>query len=485
MSKKSEAMFNAITNIDDDLIEQAEAVKNNRLPIIKIISVAAAFAAVIAIVLFVNSWLNNKLPISQVPLSITNDFAVSLAEYPEAAQFAKEGTSDFNKWFSEQQRKFTNEKIYVDSVTSFTKNSISVILKDDESNKLYSPINVYLALSMLAETTDSSTRQEILNILSADRIETVREYSRNLWSVNYQDDSATKCILANSLWMNRKIKYNKELTDSLVTYYHASSFSGDMDSPEYSKAFQYWLNEQTDGFLSEYTEGLIFDSQTVLALASAINYKAKWNSEFLPEKTHEGVFHSNQKDISCRYMNEEVNNIYYWGEKFSAVSKKFGNASGEMWFILPDIGVSVNELLKDEQAVDFICHSQKHKYSHKKSLIVNLSVPKFDVSSEIDLAQPLQGLGIEGVFNQQTADFSPLVENSDGVYVDKMTHNVRVSVDEQGCQAVAYTVMMMAGSAMPPDETIDFILDRPFIFVINGIDGLPLFVGIVNSPLQG
>ena len=37
---------------------------------------------------------------------------------------------------------------------------------------------------------------------------------------------------------------------------------------------------------------------------------------------------------------------------------------------------------------------------------------------------------------------------------------------------------------MPPDEEIDFILDKPFLFAITGYDGLPLFVGVVNQPVS-
>ena len=36
-----------------------------------------------------------------------------------------------------------------------------------------------------------------------------------------------------------------------------------------------------------------------------------------------------------------------------------------------------------------------------------------------------------------------------------------------------------AGAAMPPEEIIDFILDRPFIFAID--QGVPLFVGTINQ----
>ena len=42
--------------------------------------------------------------------------------------------------------------------------------------------------------------------------------------------------------------------------------------------------------------------------------------------------------------------------------------------------------------------------------------------------------------------------------------------------------MMMCGEAAPPEEEVDFVLNRPFVFAITGTDGLPLFVGIIHQP---
>ena len=36
--------------------------------------------------------------------------------------------------------------------------------------------------------------------------------------------------------------------------------------------------------------------------------------------------------------------------------------------------------------------------------------------------------------------------------------------------------------AMPPKDEVDFVVDRPFLFVITGADSLPLFAGVVNHP---
>ena len=75
-----------------------------------------------------------------------------------------------------------------------------------------------------------------------------------------------------------------------------------------------------------------------------------------------------------------------------------------------------------------------------------------------------------------------MTTDADGIFLDKAQHAARVTIDEEGCTAAAYTVMMAAGTAMPPDEEVDFILDRPFLFVLSSLDGLPLFAGVVNDP---
>ena len=76
-----------------------------------------------------------------------------------------------------------------------------------------------------------------------------------------------------------------------------------------------------------------------------------------------------------------------------------------------------------------------------------------------------------------------LVVVEDGIALTQAKHAARVKIDEDGCEAAAYTVLAPTETAiMLPEEEIDFTLDEPFVFAITGIDGLPLFVGLVNQP---
>ena len=72
--------------------------------------------------------------------------------------------------------------------------------------------------------------------------------------------------------------------------------------------------------------------------------------------------------------------------------------------------------------------------------------------------------------------------NDTEVYLSQAKHAARVAIDEEGVTAAAYTAMMMCGAGAPPEEEVDFTLDRPFVFAITGTDGLPLFVGVVHQP---
>jgi len=70
---------------------------------------------------------------------------------------------------------------------------------------------------------------------------------------------------------------------------------------------------------------------------------------------------------------------------------------------------------------------------------------------------------------------------SSPVWVSRVSHGVRVTADEEGVEAAAFTEVIGTGAAMPPEDEMDFTLDRPFLFVLESASGLPLFVGVVNN----
>lgn len=413
---------------------------------------------------------------------------LATAVYPEMFQYpvTDEISYDYNAvqaWRASRQAQMTEHKGYQNGIREFYEITMQEFLKNTEGkNKVYSPLNVYMALAMLAETTDGESRQQILDLLHTDSIENLRNNASILWNANYCDDGTVNSLLASSLWLKDGKNYNMETLKTLAQYYYASSFSGTMGSAEYNKMLQDWLNEQTGGLLKDQAESIEMDPQTIFALATTVYFRAKWAHEFRATNNTEEIFHGASGDEITEFMHQSGTDYYYWGEKFGAISRSFEN-SGSMLLILPDEGVHAEDLLTDGEVLEFIY--ERHNYENKKHLIVNQSIPKFDVVSDYSLIDGLKSLGVTDVFDVAEADFTPVLVEQKGqneISISEATHAARVMIDEEGCVAAAFTVMLAAGAARPPEEQINFVLDRPFLFVINGHDGQPLFIGIVNQP---
>ena len=117
-----------------------------------------------------------------------------------------------------------------------------------------------------------------------------------------------------------------------------------------------------------------------------------------------------------------------------------------------------------------------------KYYTLHVEIPKFDVNSDLDLVKTLQALGVTDVFSFEEADFSQIFTDNTPAAVSEVQHSGRVKIDEEGCEAAAFTVIMLEKAMYAQQDKAEFILDRPFLFAVKGSSGAPLFTGIVNEP---
>lgn len=362
----------------------------------------------------------------------------------------------------------------------FSRSILQFLCDGSEGEHVFSPVNIYLALALLAEVTDHNSRAQILDLVGADSIEDLRTQAAGIWTALYQDNIAIKCLLGNSIWLRDDTEYNKDTLEKLASYYYASSFSGKMGDEAFSQALRDWINEQTGDLLKDSAKGLSFTPDTVCALASTLYFKGKWSDEFDKGATAENVFHGEEGDENRPFMKSSELGTYWKGSNYSAVKKSFESSDCNMWFFLPDEDVSVDEMLNDREMQSFLLSADKYSFEGSKDLTINLSVPKFDVSCDLDLKDGLIQMGVSDVFDYNVSDFSPLTQAVDKLFVSSAKHSARVMIDEEGCEAAAFTVMMVEGAGMLITDEIDFVLDRPFFFAVTGAGELPLFAGIIK-----
>ena len=498
---KPEKLSDAIGMIDDSIIESAQEsrkTKKKKHGWVKFVALAACFCLVVVGVaghfnrippdnggFGTNPNVTNK---NNAPTVNFLSYKINEAKYPETIDYPQEEafmnlidldwesySQALDKWYEIDEARLGN-RLNVKNYSSFLTTSTKNFFKGNKDNLVYSPLNVYLALSMLAETTGSNTRKQILDLLGTDSVETLRNNANKLWLSNYMDDGVTTNILANSVWLSEDMEYNKSTLDILADKYYASSFKGKMGSSGYNRALQEWLNDQTGGLLKDEASEMEFSEETLLGLASTVYFKARWDSEFNEIATESDTFYGKDGTQSVDFMHQKSSNDYYYDDNYSAVAKSFTNPSGKMWLILPNEGITPEKLIQNGD-IDPILTGGKPKHV-KQYALINLSMPKFDVSSSLDLRSNLKQLGVTDVFDDSKADFSPTFNSP--AYLSMIQHSARVTVDEEGCTAAAFTVMTADGTAAPMDE-VEFNLNRPFIFVITADDRTPLFVGIVNN----
>lgn len=476
---KHEKLCDALNEISDRHL--AEALTNKKRRSYWIGGIAAVLA--IAVLIFSLSY-----PFA-VPVK-----AVSIASEPRVSDYPPQD-SDYDDrdallcaiaaWREANALREANIAAVHSSLSEFSAKGSVEFLSGSGSNLLWSPVNAYIGLAMLSELTGGNTQKQILELLGSEDLTALRQQVSAIWETVYNEDDMEISTLANSLWLENGLHYEQEAMDTLAYHYYASTFQGDLGSVQVNEAIGSWLNSNTGGLLETYADKIQLSPETVFVLYSTLYFQSKWDNEFQATDNTVSTFHAPSGDREVTYMNKTTGMDYHWGSTYGAVSLSLQNGS-QMWFILPDEGLTPEDVLESGEYLEMILSGQ---WKNRKAMRVNLSVPKFDVAGTQNLREGLEALGVTDVFSPAYADFTALnVKVPAGskaqiipLFATAVNQAVRVQIDEEGVKAAAYVEIPEAGAAMPPKEIIDFILDRPFLFVITKQD-IPLFAGVVNEP---
>ena len=151
--------------------------------------------------------------------------------------------------------------------------------------------------------------------------------------------------------------------------------------------------------------------------------------------------------------------------------------------ILPNEGISASECLSQLSQERF--DAALSKLENKR---LDLKLPKFDISYDIDLNDVMRTLGITDAFSEATADFSNMgtaVGINGDPYLSRAFQKSRISIDEDGTEAAAITVLTMEGTSAEFEPQlyvvpIEFYVNHQFIYVIREGNNI-LFVGKIEK----
>ena len=378
-----------------------------------------------------------------------------------------------------QKKKFNIETNFMDAIKEFSTYSSIKVLGECEGNTVFSPLSLYLALSILATGSEDTTSTELFDALSLSEVnhEELAIQAESLIDELYNNRMISKLIISNSLWMNQSLSFESAYTKLVSENFKASLFPVDYNSKNTSKLMKEWVEDATNGMLSP---DIQLEKNDLLTIKNTIYYKGQWGYRFNEKDNTTDEFHiTDQETVSCEFMNRtDVMGSYYKGEGFRAYRLSLEDGEG-MILILPDEGVSVRELAAKKET--FSC---MYSYDDEVQAKIILSLPKFDYSCKFDLKEGLNALGIVEAFEQEKADFGLM--SKDNPYLSSATQELHIAIDETGVEAAAYTELGVkcGGLLLENPPTVELIFNRPFLYGIQTYDGIMLFSGIVSDPTK-
>ncbi|MDO5149552.1 MAG: serpin family protein [Oscillospiraceae bacterium] len=343
------------------------------------------------------------------------------------------------------------------------------------SNRIYSPLSIYMAFSVLAECCDGQSLDELLGFLDVNDKEELRKINHDMFTSLYFDEFKRYCRMTNSIWVDRRYTCEEGVLKNLADYYYTASFSRDLSSGTDCSEISEWIYQNTSG---KFRPQILPSPDNVLKIINTVTFKENWDKIF--DTTAEGTFYNGNDEINCTFMKGFSEGRITETETFVKYSKDFLDGY-VMNFVLPAENTDVNSLLSNPETMDSIFSSSGEIH------MVTASVPKFSSSSKFDLIPVAETLGVEKIFHN--ADITPLLNpDKNGLsdtYVNGITHEAVIDVAETGCEAAAYTMICMTEEAPAPDYPVyTFNANRPFMYYISDTNGTPLFIGTVNNPTE-
>ena len=383
------------------------------------------------------------------------------------------------------QRTFNNKHQnlsfnYVESLKAFSLDFYKVV--PEQTNPVFSPISLATCYSMLYDGALEETKEELKNMLHYDdSFNHLEEIQKMLLNTAINNKNTT-LDMAQSLWIHDRFanNLNEEYFNNIQDYYFAEAYQGILESDVMHRMLADYINTKTHDFLKVKKE--TFDEyEGILWLLNTIYLKSTWINTFPEKENYKSAFLNIDKSSAdnVEYMHHEFESNYYKADNYMISSIPYcDNLS--MTILLPNEGTDYKKVLNDETALNDLLNyynSRNHMTDD-----VTYVLPKFKTQSAYDLIEILPELGIEYAIDPDKANLFGLCKEIPDVnlYVKRSRHEAGIEVKNDGTVAAAYTIIEVDEKAAPA-PSIRFVCDRPFTYIINTNDGLPLFMGTVNK----
>jgi serpin B len=358
-------------------------------------------------------------------------------------------------------------------------------LRAEDGNLIFSPHSISLALAMTFAGARGNTEVQMAEVLrfdlSQERLHPAwnaldLELARRGEDVDPEEGTEFTLRLANALWGQHDYDFRQEYLDLLAQNYGTGlrlvDYTSDPDAVRLE--INRWVEEQTEDRIKDLLAEDSLDELVRLVLVNAIYMNASWMMQFPERLTQDASFYlPGDVEVQVPTMRQTDRFRHTVASDYAAVELPYVGNEVAMLVIMPDDLEAFEESL-DSATLQRIVADLEHG-------TVDLSLPRFRAETSVALADILERMGMTDAFVYQTADLSGM-DGTRELYIGAVQHQAFIAVDEEGTEAAAATVVIVATESMPID-IVEITIDRPFLFGIRDIEtGAILFWGRILDP---
>jgi serpin B len=301
-------------------------------------------------------------------------------------------------------------------------------LRAREGNVFYSPYSISTALAMTYAGARGQTATEMVRALrfpmSGDRLH--QAFGRVMGDVSRVPASGkVELHVANALWPQAGLPVDADFRKIVESQYRAGLTPLDFRAtPERARGtINGWVEQQTRDRIKDLIPEGAIDARTRLVLANAIYFKGAWAQPFPAGVTRGEAFtlSTGQKIASVPLMHRTATFRYLDAGSFQAIELPYDGGALSMVVLLPKRAgdlAALEQTLTAARVSDALAQMTRHE--------VELALPRFKVTAEFRLREPLGRLGMPRAFSD-AADFSGMAQG-DGLKLSDVFHKAYVEV---------------------------------------------------------
>ena len=297
---------------------------------------------------------------------------------------------------------------------------------------LLSPLGMTFALGLIGNGAAGKTRTQINQVLGCDdkKAANINEFCRKMLTEAPRIDRLSTIEITNDFFSPKSFTLKPAFKEVAIDNYDTKFKESESDLLKY-------------------------------ILVNTIYFKGVWTDKFRKVNTYDEVFRGEDGKERAVPMMNQLNQFFYTeNDLCQTLCLPYSNGAYQMVVLLPKGGKTVREV-----AQSLTADSWKKMYDQMRRIDVDVKLPRFESSSEVNLTGVMSDL-MPNAFNMKKADFRNLFDIES--CIDKIKQKGRIKVDETGAVATVATFLQgdLGSVKIVKPETIRFHATHPFLYFI-------------------